>query len=260
MSAIPQRRVLAVDDDRRLCAALGRLLADEGYAFRSAQDGTAMRRALADERFDVVLLDLGFPSGEDGISLARSFRMQHEMPLIMLSGKDNTFDKVVCLEIGADDYVTKPFEPRELVARIRTVLRRYGRQESVPESESESESESGTRDELWRFAGWCLDATTQSLTSPDGTPVRLTEREFSVLAALVSRSGRILSREQILDLVSHRRWSPYDRSIDVLVAKLRHKLKVPAADGELIRTVRGTGYMFVPTPGAQPVLESARGK
>lgn len=251
MSAIPQRRVLAVDDDRRLCAALGRILADEGYAFRSAQDGMAMRRALADERFDLVLLDLGFPSGEDGITLARSFRMQHEMPLIMLSGKDSTFDKVVCLEIGADDYVTKPFEPRELVARIRTVLRRYGRQASAPETES---------DDVWRFAGWCLDAGAQSLTSPDGTPVRLTEREFRVLEALVSRSGRVLSREQILDLVAHRRWGPYDRSIDVLVAKLRRKLNVPAGESELIRTVRGIGYMFVPSPGARPASESARGK
>lgn len=197
-----------------------------------------MRRALADDRFDLVLLDLSFPSGEDGISLARGLRMQHDLPIIVLTSKDSTIDKVVCLELGADDYVTKPFEPRELVARIRTVLRRYGRR---------SEPEHGVQGTAgaWCFAGWRLDPATQTMTSMDGAPVRLTGREFALLEALVSRSGRALSRDQILDIISHRQWSPYDRSIDVLIGKLRRKMRDRSGRGGFIRTVRGVGYMFV---------------
>ncbi|MBK0398219.1 response regulator transcription factor [Limibaculum sp. M0105] len=243
MAAMTQRRVLAVDDDRHLCAALGRILKDEGYGFRAAQDGPSMRRALADERFDLVILDINFPSGEDGISLARGLRTQHDLPLIMLSGKDNTIDKVVCLELGADDYVTKPFEPRELVARVRTVLRRYGRQ---PGSSHALPAGSGDTGEIWHFAGWQLDATTLSLVPPEGGPVRLTGQEFQLLKALVVRRGRVLSREQILDIVSHRQWTPYDRSIDVLIAKLRRKLDDHAGRSKIIRTIRGVGYTFVP--------------
>ena len=151
-----------------------------------------MRRELADHAFDLVILDLSFPTGEDGMSLARRLRAQYDLPLIMLSGKAATIDKVVCLELGADDYVTKPFEPRELLARIRTVLRRFG------EDRCRCGSPPGAPGH--RFSGWNLDLTHYSLRAPDGREVRLTSQEFHLLAALVRRRGRILSREQILGI------------------------------------------------------------
>lgn len=239
MHAGLQRRILAVDDDARLCNALSRLLADEGYGVRAVHNGYAMQRALADESFDLVLLDLGFPFGEDGITLARHFRGQYDLPLIMLSGKDSTIDKVVCLELGADDFVTKPFQPRELLARIRTVLRRYDRRPDDPASAPAASDSSP------RFGGWRFDAANCHAVPPEGTPVKLTRHECQLLEAFLSRRGRILSREQILDIVANRRWTPYDRSVDVLVAKVRRKLGDTGEGSGFIRTVRGIGYVFV---------------
>ncbi|GMG82685.1 response regulator [Paralimibaculum aggregatum] len=253
MPATAQHRILVVDDDRRMCGVLVRILADEGFAARAAHDGAAMRRLLADESFDLVLLDLRFPSGEDGMSLARTFRVQHDMPLVMLTGKDSTIDKVVCFELGADDYVTKPFEPRELIARLRAVLRRYGRSAGVAEGAAE--------DRLWAFSGWRLDPESQEVLPPEGGPIRLTHRECQVLQALLVRKGRILSREQILDIVASRNWSPYDRSIDVLIGRIRRKLRDDAGRMRFIRTVRGVGYMFVAQPGEDGGEEgTARGR
>lgn len=237
-------RILVVDDDRRLCGFLTRFLGGEGYAAASAHDGRAMRRAIADSAFDLVILDLTFPSGEDGMSLARGLRTQYDVPLIMLSGRNDTIDKVVCLELGADDYVTKPFEPRELLARIRTVLRRTGGR--VRADWSDAADGDG---EVLRFEGWRLDLARRELTAPTGEPVRLTSQEFQLLAALVSRPGRTLSRDQILDLIANRHWTPYDRSIDVLIGKLRRKLGDGSRGGRLIKTVRGVGYLFAPAPG-----------
>ena len=230
-------RILVVDDDRRVCGFLGKFLGSEGYAVTAVHDGRAMRRALANEAVDLVILDLSFPSGEDGVTLARGFRNQHDLPLIVLSGKSSTIDKVVCLELGADDYVTKPFEPRELLARIRTVLRRFSRG-------FDAETQGG--DAVIRFAGWLFDAARYKLSAPDGRDVRLTSQEFHILEALVRRRGRVLSREQILDIVANRDWTPYDRSIDVLVGKIRRKLDDDARSTQLIKTVRGLGYMFAP--------------
>ena len=235
-----KHRVLVVDDDQRLRRFLQRFLASEGYAVTSAEDGRAMRRAMADEDFDLVILDLTFPAGEDGVSLARSLRAQHDLPLIMLSGKNSTIDKVVCLELGADDYVTKPFEPRELLARIRTVMRRFARRISVPEPQEKS------RSPIMCFAGWQLDPSRHHLASPRGDTVRLTSQEFQLLAALVERRGRVLSREQILDIVANRNWNPYDLRIDVMIGKIRRKLRDNARDTQFIKTIRGVGYMFAP--------------
>lgn len=235
-----KQRVLIVDDDPRLCRFLERFLSKEGYAVASSHDGRAMRRALADGSFDLVILDLTFPSGEDGVSLARALRAQYDLPLIMLSGKNNTIDKVVCLEMGADDYVTKPFEPRELLARIRTVLRRFTKRITVQQAIEPDKS-----NEMC-FAGWRLDPTHYRLSSPKGETVRLTSQEFQLLAALVERRGRVLSREQILDIVAHRNWTPYDRSIDVLIGKIRRKLQDDPRDTRFIKTIRGVGYVFAP--------------
>lgn len=236
-----RQRVLIVDDDKRLCRFLEKFLSHEGFAVASSHDGRAMRRALADRAFDLVILDLTFPAGEDGISLARALRAQYEVPLIMLSGKNTTIDKVVCLEMGADDYITKPFEPRELLARVRTVLRRFAKRITVQQPAGQDVS-----NEMC-FAGWRLDPAHYRLSSPKGEAVRLTSQEFQLLTALVERRGRVLSREQILDIVASRNWTPYDRSIDVLIGKIRRKLRDDARDTRFIRTIRGVGYVFAPT-------------
>ena len=239
---VPKSRILIVDDDRLVCGFLGKFLTREGYATVAAHDGRAMRRELADHAFDLVILDLSFPTGEDGMSLARRLRAQYDLPLIMLSGKAATIDKVVCLELGADDYVTKPFEPRELLARIRSVLRRFGKR-------IDADAEARTELPAMRFSGWNLDLAHYSLQAPDGREVRLTSQEFHLLAALVRRRGRILSREQILDIIAHRDWTPYDRSIDVLIGKIRRKLSDDARATQFIKTVRGLGYMFAAPEG-----------
>jgi two-component system OmpR family response regulator len=234
--------ILVVDDDRILCRFLARFLSGEGYAIASVHNGQAMRRAFADAAFDLVILDLGFPHGEDGMTLARRLRAQYDTPLIVLSGKSTTIDKVVCLELGADDYVTKPFEPRELLARIRTVLRRVAGRvepvEAIPATRSAS---------VLAFRGWRLDLDRREVFSPDDQAVVLTSREFELLAALARRPGRVLSRDQILDIVANRHWTPYDRSIDVLVGKIRRKLGDDVPATRLIKTVRGVGYMFSPS-------------
>jgi two-component system, OmpR family, response regulator len=235
-------RILVVDDDRRLCGFLTRFLSDEGYAISAAYDGQALLRAVADSIFDLIILDLAFPHGEDGITLARRLRAQYDTPLIMLSGKSATIDKVVCLELGADDYVTKPFEPRELLARIRTVLRRVAIRVEHDEADPAS-----TRPGIINFRGWRLDLEQRELYSPETRPVKLTTREFELLAALARRPGRVLSRDQILDIVANRCWTPYDRSIDVLIGKLRRKIRDDARATRLIKTVRGVGYVFSPS-------------
>ena len=242
LPAAKASKILVVDDDRRLCSFLTRFLGGEGYAAAAAHDGRAMRRAIADGVFDLVILDLSFPTGEDGMSLARGLRAQYDVPLIMLSGKNDTIDKVVCLELGADDYVTKPFEPRELLARIRTVLRRaVGR---TRQGSAEGGEEDG---EVLRFEGWRLDLGRRELLDAAGQPVRLTSQEFQLLVTLATRPGRPLSRDQILDLIANRHWSPYDRSIDVMIGKLRRKLGDEPRGGRLIKTVRGVGYLFAPS-------------
>ena len=246
-------RILVVDDDRRLCGFLAKFFTGEGYAIAAAHDGRAMRRALADTAFDLIILDLTFPAGDDGITLARALRQQYDLPLIMLSGKNTTIDKVVCLEMGADDYVTKPFEPRELPARVRTVLRRFGNRLDGDEAGA-----AGALQGL-SFAGWRLDARRHQLLSPAGVEVRLTSQEFQLLMALASRRGRILSREQILDIVANRDWTPYDRSIDVLIGKLRRKLNDDVNDAQMIKTIRGVGYMFAP-PEASATPLAAGGR
>ena len=237
-------RILLVEDNQTLADGLSAILRGTGHAVDVVNDGASADAAISAEAFDLVILDLTFPTGEDGMSLARGLRSQYDVPLIMLSGKSDTIDKVVCLELGADDYVTKPFEPRELLARIRTALRRTAGRARPDWAEATDED-----GDACRFDGWRLDLGRRELTDPAGEPVRLTSQEFQLLAALASRPGRPLSRDQILDLIANRRWTPYDRSIDVLIGKLRRKLGDEPRGGRLIKTVRGVGYMFAPARG-----------
>jgi two-component system OmpR family response regulator len=227
-------KVLIVDDDERLCRVLSRYLSREGYSVREAANGDQMRAMLAEEPADLILLDLILPD-EDGLSLARDLRAESDVAIVMLTGKTDTIDKIVGLELGADDYITKPFDERELLARIRTVLRRTAKGADSEHSASDSKAQ---------FAGWNLDFVAHELTSPGGTNVHLTSSQFQLLASLVARPNRVMSREEILGLVSGRNWSPMDRSIDVLVGKLRKKIESDPKSPTLIKTIRGVGYKF----------------
>jgi two-component system OmpR family response regulator len=223
--------ILVVDDDPRLCRLLARYLTSEGYLVRTAGNGEEMRRLVTEETPVLVVLDLMLP-GEDGLSLARELRSRSDIGILMLTGKHDLVDKVVGLEIGADDYMTKPFDERELLARIRSIIRRVApaTQETAPAGS------------VLTFEGWKLDLAAYELTAPDGSAVPLTTHEFQLLAALATHGGRVLSRDTILEMVAGREWTPYDRSVDVLVGKLRKKLGDDPRSPNLIRTVRGAGY------------------
>jgi two-component system, OmpR family, response regulator len=232
-------RILVVDDDARIRRLLHRLLSTEGYLVDSASGGTGMRRALGGQPFDLVILDLRLAGGEDGLSLAQGLRATSDVSLIMLTGKGEPVDKVVGLEVGADDYITKPFDRRELIARIRSVLRRAGA------SRAAGAHQPGDG-HVFRFGGWTLDLTRHELTSENAQRIELTTYEFLLLSALAQRPGQVLSRDRILDVIANRNWQPYDRSIDVLVGKLRRKLNDDPRSPRLIRTIRGIGYMLTP--------------
>jgi DNA-binding response OmpR family regulator len=234
-------RILVVDDDVRICRLLMRILMAEGYAIETLGNGEAMWRTLRTRTFDLIILDLRLP-GEDGLTLARQLRSESDVPLIMLTGKCEPVDKVVGLEIGADDYVTKPFDRHELIARIRSILRRSRWRTASGDGSDRLRS-------IVKFSGWTLDHGRQRLTSPAGERIELTAFEFQLLSLLARKPGRLLSRDQILELVASRHWSPTDRSIDVHIGKLRRKLHDDPSDPKLIKTVRGVGYMFAHSDG-----------
>jgi two-component system OmpR family response regulator len=231
-------KVLIVDDDREIRDLLARFLRKHGLRVETVADGRAMARALEGGRFDLVVLDLMLP-GEDGLSLCRHLRATSSLPVIMLTAVAEDTDRIVGLEIGADDYVTKPFNPRELLARIKAVLRRT--------AGAGREASEGTL----TFAGWRLAAAQRELRDPDGVLVPLTSGEFDLLLAFVERPERVLSRDQLLDLTKGRDALPFDRSIDVQLSRLRRKMEVDPKNPQLIKTVRGDGYML-----AQPVRRS----
>ena len=226
--------VLVVDDDPRMHRLLGRYLRAEGYRVELAADIDTARVLLQAQQPNLVLLDLRL-SGENGLELAKEIRSRSSLPIIVLSGKTDTVDKVVALELGADDYVTKPFDPRELLARVHSVLRRA---DSRPEPAVSPEQHTCT------FLGWELDLVGYELTSPNRRTVALTNNEFQLLAALVKSRNRVMSRDEILDAVNGRDWMPSDRSVDVLVGKLRRKIEKDPTRPEIVRTVRNVGYKF----------------
>jgi DNA-binding response OmpR family regulator len=239
-AAARRQSILFVEDDRRLCSFLCRYFGSEGYGTEAVHDGAEMWRALRRGARDLVVLDLGLPGTEDGYSLARALKTQGDVGILILSARHEAVDRIVGLEIGADDYLCKPFEPRELLARVRAVLRRIG--------PAETPHPSAQPRRRLRFDGWELDFDARTLCDAGGRPQRLTSQEFNLLAILAERPGRVLSRDQLLDLTANRHWSPLDRSVDVMIGKLRRKIGDAGPDHRRIRTLRGAGYMFVP-PG-----------
>lgn len=230
----PEAHILVVDDDGEIRQLLGRFLRQYGYRVTGAGDGRQMREALASAPVDLVVLDLMLP-GTSGLDLCREIRARRSIPIIMLTAKGDDSDRIVGLELGADDYVTKPFNARELLARIRAVLRRAER----------STETSRPAPHVIEFAGWLLNTRRRQLTDPAGTGVELSGGEYDLLLAFLEHPQRVLSREQLLDLARQRTAHSFDRSIDVQVSRLRRKLESDSGT-ELIKTVRGAGYLFVP--------------
>lgn len=232
-AVIPSATILVVDDDASIRDAIAEFLTVHGFAVRSAESVMACECELDRGNPDLVVLDIMMP-GEDGLSLCRRLAPSGT-PILMLSALDALTDRIVGLEVGAWDYLTKPFEPRELLARVRALLRRPG-----------AERAEHTKDGSVTFEGWSLDADERRLRDPSGRQVTLTEGEHALLAAFVARPGRVLSRDLLLDLARGSDAEPYDRAIDIAVSRLRRKLA--DTDSEpLIETVRGVGYRFVPT-------------
>jgi two-component system OmpR family response regulator len=227
--------ILVVDDDREIRDLLAKFLAKHGYRVTTARDGEEMFKALDGWRIDLVVLDLMLP-GEDGLSLCRRLRVSARTPVIMLTAMGEETDRIIGLEMGADDYVAKPFNPRELLARIKAVLRRA---QALPDTQVE-------RSPAIRFAGWTLDVATRRLESPEGVVVDLSSGEYDMLMAFLDHPRRVLSRDQLLDLSRGRAAAPFDRSVDVQVGRLRRKIEKDAKDPQIIITVRGGGYMFAP--------------
>jgi two-component system, OmpR family, response regulator len=234
--------VLVVDDELRIRTMLRRYFVEEGFKVSDAGDGADMRAVLEREAIDLVLLDLMMP-GEDGLSLTRYIRQRSEIPIIMLTGKGDLIDRVAGLETGADDYITKPFELREILARIRTVMRRAGLRTSPVPSVSGSASGENVS-EVLVFEGWRLDLLRRGLRRLNGELVPLTAGEFELLCVFVRHPNRVLNRDQVIDLVKGREWAAYDRGVDTQVMRLRKKVETDPSNPSLIKTVRGAGYVF----------------
>ncbi len=231
--------ILIVDDQQEICDVVQEYLTGENYRVSTAHDGAGMRKVLSQSQIDLVILDLMLP-GEDGLTLARSLRSESGIGIIILTGRGETVDRIIGLEMGADDYLPKPFHLRELLARVKSVLRRV--QSRTGEASSTQPNRSRAR-----FAGWNLDLSSRELLSPRGEEVRLTTGEFDLLAAFVNNANQVLSRDRLLDLARNREAGPFDRTIDVQVGRLRRKLEDDPQNPSLIKTVRGSGYIFTPT-------------
>ena len=227
--------ILIVDDHREIRDLVSRVLTKEGFRVSAAADGRAMRKVLADSRIDLILLDLMLP-GEDGLSICRSLRAGSSIPIIMLTAKGDEVDRVIGLEMGADDYLPKPFGSRELIARIRAVLRRS--------PQTASGSKSAKAPERYRFDRWRLDTGLRELLRDDGVTIALSTGEYDLLIAFLERPQRVLSRDQLLDLARGRATNALDRSIDTQVSRLRRKLELDPSDPKIIKTVWGGGYTF----------------
>jgi two-component system, OmpR family, response regulator len=236
--------VLVVDDEPLIRTMLRRYLVEEGFKVSEAADGTALRSVLENEPVDLVLLDLMMP-GEDGFALTRYIRQRSEIPIIMLTSKGDLINRVVGLEAGADDYITKPFELREVLARIRTVMRR-----AAPRSAAATPAPVPAADEDAQylvFQGFRLDLVGRELNRSSGALVPLSTTEFELLSAFARHPNRVLSRTQLMHLVKGREWAAHDRAIDTQVTRLRKKLEPDPGNPALIKTVRGAGYVFATT-------------
>ncbi|MCW9025079.1 MAG: response regulator [Gammaproteobacteria bacterium] len=239
--------LLIVDDDLRLQALLEEYLGEQGYATAAVGDGKSMDRWLEEHHPALIILDLMLP-GEDGLSLARRIRNRGNIPIIILSARGEEVDRIIGLEVGADDYLPKPFSPRELLARIRAVLRRGHNMTGEEGSETnttESEQQAHHSEHLSQFGEFTLNLDAQILLR-DGQEVKLTSGEMALLITLVKHPNRVLSREQLMDMINTGEHDPFDRSIDVRITRLRGKIEDNSSTPRFIRTVWGQGYRFTP--------------
>ena len=231
-----QSQILVVDDDAEIRVLLRRAFERDGFVVEEARNGAEMRARIDGTNLGLVTLDLTL-GGEDGLELAREIRARRNVPIIMITGKGDTIDRVVGLELGADDYITKPFQLREVLARVRAVLRRYA-------AGAEAQPTVAADDERYEFEGCTLDVGRRQVCAADGNPTELTTAEFNLLHIFVKRPKRVLSRDNIMDLLKGHEWSPLDRSIDALVGRLRKRIETDPNTPRLIKTVRGVGYVF----------------
>lgn len=227
--------IAIVDDDPVLRGRLGKFLEREGFRATAVGDGPGLRALLGRETPDLVIMDLQLP-GEDGLSLTRYLREHTEIPVLILTGKGDTIDRVVGLEMGADDYLAKPFSLRELLARLKIILRRAAPAQKLQAGEK------------YRFGPWIIDFSAIDVQAADGTSANLTAAEFKLLEAFVRNTGRTLSRDRLVEAMADRSWGPMDRSIDLHISHLRKKIEADPKKPELIKTVRGFGYVFAGTP------------
>ena len=232
MERVP--RILVVDDDAEIQRLTKTLLVEYGFLVTVAGNGREMARALNEWTIDLVVLDVLMP-GQDGFALCRDLRSRSELPIILLTALRDDADRIVGLELGADDYMVKPFNPRELLARIKTILRRSRARAVLPAEDTAL---------IYGFVGWRLDAGARELLAADGTVVPLSSREFSLLLAFLNHPKCPLSREQLADVVRGQDCPPFDRSIDILVSRLRRKIEDNGKEPSLIKTIRGAGYQF----------------
>jgi two-component system, OmpR family, response regulator len=230
------QHILVVDDDPAVRELLRDCLEPEGFRVSEAANSAAMHSLLSAGHIDLVTLDLML-GGENGLNLARDIRSHHDIPIVMITGKGDTIDRVVGLELGADDYIAKPFHPREVVARIRAVLRRKGAAET-------SQAVSNPRSERLAFEDWTMDLGRREVMSTNKAALALTTAEFNLLEILARRPQRVHSRDTIMDLLKGHDWTPFDRSIDALVSRLRRKIEADPENPRLLKTVRGVGYIF----------------
>ncbi|MGR6425329.1 response regulator [Aeromonas veronii] len=225
---------ILVDDHSEIRDLLKRFLEQHGLRVSCARDGKEMKRLLEEREFDLLVLDLMMP-GEDGLTLCRELRVKSNLPIIMLTAMGEETDRIIGLEMGADDYLAKPFNPRELLARIKAVMRRT-------QADTQPAAETLTRD--LRFDRWLLDVNRRELVDEDGVGLSLSTAEFDLLKVFLERPQRVLSRDQLLDLARGREAVAFDRAIDTLVSRLRRKLERDPKNPELIKTIWGGGYMF----------------
>ncbi|AKU22837.1 response regulator [Massilia sp. NR 4-1] len=237
----PSSTILIVDDDRDIRTLLADYLESNGYRTLGAADGAAMWKQLDETRPDLVVLDLNLP-GEDGLTLCRKLRAHSTLPVIMLTARSEPLDRILGLEMGADDYLPKPFEPRELLARIRSVLRRSNSQPAGVSDQAQQ----------IRFSSWTLDLTARHLLNPQGIVIMLSGAEFRLLKVFLEHPNRVLNRDQLLNLTQGRDADPFDRSIDIQISRLRQKLGEDARMPQIIKTVRNGGYVLAGTVSVEP--------
>jgi two-component system OmpR family response regulator len=230
----PAPHILVIDDDREIRDLLAKFLERQRFRVTAARDAREARRVWPNGHFQLVVLDLMLP-GEGGLDFARWLRTHSSVPIVMLTALGEETDRIIGLELGADDYLSKPFNPRELLARIRAVLRRAGEHSGQPEDQPVRGL---------HFAGWTLEPTRRRLLNPDGAEVPLTGGEYDLLVALVDRANKVLTRDMLLDLLRGRQAGPFDRAIDVAISRLRRKLEDDGRHAQLIKTVRGGGYVL----------------